>query len=354
MRSKCTIVVLHSGNHEIIGIRHRETQTLYISHVIEPHQCSNPAYGKIHVGIYIAAVQEAIDRTRQDIEKRDPPADISPRNEEANPDDSEGEDLNDCSRGESLRPTRSNKRTKGSSSKGKQKARHGEDAERHGRGKVIDKVCIASLRQAIVVHNLTSQALLANAAKQNHVCLRLSYDIYDSPHPAVFRRLPDGPKKAPGHAKLQTPPLSPGRETTPIIPISISPQAIHITVHSELQHGSTGIVHIGTMTVDPSGPTAKVAVKLAFSRDEKLRLVQKHRAYTDLHSKGVRGIPRVIGLFIDEELLLGGEGPYALVMSYIPAFSCSAVLSTSRIFSSKQSTPFISLSIPIAFADALH
>jgi hypothetical protein len=147
-------VVLHSGNHEIIGIRHRKTQTLYISHVIEPHRCSNPAYGKIQVGIYIAAVQETIDRTRQDIEKRDPPADISPRNEEANPEDSEDEDLDDSSRGESLRTTRSNKRTKGSSSKGKQKARHGEDAERHGtrRGKEIDRVCIASLRQAIVVH----------------------------------------------------------------------------------------------------------------------------------------------------------------------------------------------------------
>jgi hypothetical protein len=75
------------------------------------------------------------------------------------------------------------------------------------------------------------------------------------------------------------------------------------------------------MTVDPSGPTAKVAVILAFSRDEKSRLMKKHRAYTDLHSKGIRGIPRVIGLFIDEELLLGGEGPYALAMSYIPAFS---------------------------------
>jgi predicted Ser/Thr protein kinase len=92
--------------------------------------------------------------------------------------------------------------------------------------------------------------------------------------------------------------------------------SIHITVDSELQPGSTGIVHIGTMAVDQSGPTAKVAVKLAFSRDEKSRLMEEHRVYTHLHSKGVQGIPRDIGLFVDEEPLLGAEGPYALIMSY--------------------------------------
>jgi hypothetical protein len=92
--------------------------------------------------------------------------------------------------------------------------------------------------------------------------------------------------------------------------------SIHITVHSELQHGSTGIVHIGTMAVDRSGPTAKVAVKLAFSRDEKSRLMEEHQVYSHLRSRGVQGIPRDIGLFVDEEPLLGAEGPCALVMSY--------------------------------------
>ena len=85
-------MVLHSGNHETIGIRHRKSQTLYISCLIEPHSCSNPAYGKIQVGIYIAAIQETIDRARQDEEarkkiSRDPSADVSLRNEEANLDE---------------------------------------------------------------------------------------------------------------------------------------------------------------------------------------------------------------------------------------------------------------------------
>jgi predicted Ser/Thr protein kinase len=158
---------------------------------------------------------------------------------------------------------------------------------------------------------ITSQALLANAARQNHFCLRFFYDIYDSTHPAAFRRVLDGSKNAAGPTEPQTPPLSSGRETTPL-----SLSSIHITVHSELQPGSTGIVHIGTMAVDRSGPTAKVAVKLAFSRDEKSQLMEEHRVYSYLHSKGVQGIARDIGLFVDEEPLLGAEGPYALVMSY--------------------------------------
>jgi hypothetical protein len=144
-------MVLHSGNHEIVGIRHRETQTLYISHVIEPHSCSNPAYGKIQVGIYIAAIQETMDRARQDIEARekrvrDPPADISVKNKEANPDG----DLSDYS---PEGPTRSNKRSRGSGSNSKRQGKHEGNAKRHASGKVIDDpVCIPLLFQAIVVH----------------------------------------------------------------------------------------------------------------------------------------------------------------------------------------------------------
>ena len=64
-RADCSIIVIQSGNHEFIGIRHRGSQTLYISDLIQPHACRDPSYGKLHVGLYIAAVRDAIDRTRQ-------------------------------------------------------------------------------------------------------------------------------------------------------------------------------------------------------------------------------------------------------------------------------------------------
>ena len=64
-RADCSIIVIQSGTYECIGIRDRATQTLYISDLIEPHACEEPSYGKLHVGIYIAAVKDAIDRAKQ-------------------------------------------------------------------------------------------------------------------------------------------------------------------------------------------------------------------------------------------------------------------------------------------------
>ena len=52
----------HSGNHELVCVRHRASKTIYVSEVIEPHACVDPAYGELQVGIYIAAIQDAIDR----------------------------------------------------------------------------------------------------------------------------------------------------------------------------------------------------------------------------------------------------------------------------------------------------
>ena len=124
-------MVLHSGNHEIIGIRHRKTQTLYISHVIEPHSCSNPAYGKIQVGIYIAAIQDTIDRTMQGIEARGKHGRDHPANdEEANPDGDPGD--------HSDRPTRTNKQNRNSGSKRQPKGKDEGKGKRSDDRKVTD------------------------------------------------------------------------------------------------------------------------------------------------------------------------------------------------------------------------
>ena len=135
---------MHSGNHEIIGIRHRKTQTLYISHVIEPHSCFNPAYGKIQVGIYIAAVQETIDRTMQDKEakEKNPPADISLKAEEANSD----ADPDDHSPEEQTEPEKWSRGSGSIRGKSRRQGGHEGNAKRHASGKVIDdQVCILYL-----------------------------------------------------------------------------------------------------------------------------------------------------------------------------------------------------------------
>jgi hypothetical protein len=100
--------------------------------------------------------------------------------------------------------------------------------------------------------------------------------------------------------------------------------------------------------VDPSGPTAKVAVKLAFSRDEKSRLMEEDRIYSHLRSRNVQGIPHDIGLFVDEEPLLGAEGPYALVMTYAGVSLSRRDMLASE--SAKQVLSFAPLSFLIAIA----
>ena len=48
-----------------MGVRHRKTQTLYLSRMIDVANDNNPAYGKLHVGIYIAAIEDAMNRVSQ-------------------------------------------------------------------------------------------------------------------------------------------------------------------------------------------------------------------------------------------------------------------------------------------------
>lgn len=74
-------VILHSGNHEIYGVRDRETQTLYISDIVEvtcPSRNSSDGstfgYGQLQVGFMLASIKEGIDRAKRFAEADDVPA----------------------------------------------------------------------------------------------------------------------------------------------------------------------------------------------------------------------------------------------------------------------------------------
>ena len=49
-------------------LRRRDSQTLYVSDLIEPPTFKNPGYGKLQIGVYIAAVQDAIARRKQQLD----------------------------------------------------------------------------------------------------------------------------------------------------------------------------------------------------------------------------------------------------------------------------------------------
>ncbi|KAJ3503834.1 hypothetical protein NLJ89_g8253 [Agrocybe chaxingu] len=58
----CSFIIFNCGRWERIGIRHRATQTLYLSNLIDPAHAQDPHYRKMHVGLHIAIVQDAFAR----------------------------------------------------------------------------------------------------------------------------------------------------------------------------------------------------------------------------------------------------------------------------------------------------
>ena len=58
--------MIHAGNYEYVCIRHRETQTLYISDILHIPFLKDPGYGKVQIGIYITALDDALQRIALD------------------------------------------------------------------------------------------------------------------------------------------------------------------------------------------------------------------------------------------------------------------------------------------------
>ncbi|KAF8329024.1 hypothetical protein F5887DRAFT_1185480 [Amanita rubescens] len=62
VKNDATYLVLNSGNFEIIALRNRKSRTLYLSDIIVT---ADPGYVQVHVGLFIAAIQDVIDRAAQ-------------------------------------------------------------------------------------------------------------------------------------------------------------------------------------------------------------------------------------------------------------------------------------------------
>ena len=45
-------------------MRHRETGTLFLSNLIDVHSCRDPGYGKVHTGLYLLIIRDAMERAR--------------------------------------------------------------------------------------------------------------------------------------------------------------------------------------------------------------------------------------------------------------------------------------------------
>jgi len=66
VRTNSTFIILHSGNYEFVCFRHRESQTLYVSDILVVKHLSEPGYGKLQIGIYMAILDDAFRRLALD------------------------------------------------------------------------------------------------------------------------------------------------------------------------------------------------------------------------------------------------------------------------------------------------
>ena len=86
-----------------------------------------------------------------------------------------------------------------------------------------------------------------------------------------------------------------------------------IIITSLMGEGSTSAMHGGTFTLnDDEFVDLDVVVKLSFSDEAEERLQHEYLIYQHLNSKGVKGIPTALGLFINPE----SDGPSALVLTH--------------------------------------
>jgi hypothetical protein len=275
-----SLVVLHSGNHEFIGIRHRSTQTLYISDLIKPHACKEPSYGKLHVGIYIAAIKDAIDRESQEHDAR-PPGSGSMKSKES---------------GGGMKPKEGGNQggiTVRSAAKKRAMAAHEVAAK---------EVCSIWCCDIYDAPNHACQSTLELVGSRNVILLYLQYDIYDSSAPSTFVR--SGPT---GQAPI---PL-PSQETVRNYQLE---ECLTIVLKSEIGRGATGEVLRGTLEVEASACVLlDVAVKLALTSEQRDALRSEYNIYHRLRLSGVTaGIITPLGLFDDVE-----GGACALVMPYV-------------------------------------
>ena len=110
MRTNSTFIILHSGNYEFVCFRHRASQTLYVSDILVIKHLSQPGYGKLQTGIYMATLDDVFRRLALDMAASCPDA---PPDE---PDD-DGESRNEDEQDEQDEHRRRSKRRKTSQSK---------------------------------------------------------------------------------------------------------------------------------------------------------------------------------------------------------------------------------------------
>ncbi|KAF8969014.1 hypothetical protein BDZ97DRAFT_302490 [Flammula alnicola] len=262
-----TFIIFNCGKYERIGVRHRASQTLFLSGLINSITCRNPAYGKLHVGLQTAIIniQDALDRQKL----RSKPL-ISPSVLENPVASNKKRPSENISKDDTKNPKRQKLETKS------------EDD--------IDS-------QTRIIRSALSSRDLA--------LVSLSYGSYRSPVPSSFIRL--GPSCAPGFHRDTF--EEPDRRAS-----YSSRQYFSLHLSEPMGRGAVGVVHRASAEIrTESGSILNypLVIKFVFSDQEKQdSLRHEYSIYRHLaRASGIEGILPVYGLFEDTD-----SGTLALIM----------------------------------------
>ncbi|KAH9474857.1 Mitogen-activated protein kinase kinase 5 [Psilocybe cubensis] len=252
VHTDATFIVFSCGRQERIAIRHRQSQTLFLSDLIDPTKI--PGYRKIHLGLTIAAIKDRLERwdpieveNRRPSKRKEPPGYSSIYN----------------------------------SMKDK--------ATRRKRRRLNPELGLTSVE-------MDKKAFDDELAKRDLVLFYLNYSYMSSPAPSAFRRMEPSCASRPFqnhsyHFKRKAS-YSPAR------------YILATTYQDDIGSGAVGLVYRVTVEIeieDGSKHQRTLILKLAIG-DKKDQIIQEYEIYKRLaEANATYGIVGVHGLFHDME-----------------------------------------------------
>nr|GAT51746.1 predicted protein [Mycena chlorophos] len=252
-----SVIVFTCGTLERIAIRHRKTQTLYLSDVIDITEIRHPPYLRLQVGLFVAVLKDALSRLHES-EVVSPELRRSTRKRRAPEDDALGNQL---------------KRRKTAT----------------GSSRTFER----------------PQSAIKIAGSLDFMLLYMRYGMHDSPVPASFIRSAPCLVSSGDAEEITRPSVKRKYLREECVVVILGPQ---------IGTGATGIAHKTSLEVfDAQGRTvtADIVVKIAFLAEQQQKMRHEFQVYRRLAAHKVKGVPEVYGIFDDLE-----GGAIMLLMSY--------------------------------------
>ncbi|KAG6897704.1 hypothetical protein C0992_012173 [Termitomyces sp. T32_za158] len=234
-----SFLILHCGTFERIAFRHRSSQTLFISDLIDVARCKDPAYGHVQIGLFLSIIEDVRDRAQQ----------IS---QEAG--------------------AKHAKRKRGSA-----------PFEHSKRPRTRRSVASEDAQKLVFQRNF--RAVCDGLADRNLALLRIQHGPYNSSAPSSFLRVTEANTTFKGSYRPNQ-----------YFHVTLTSEIAYGATGDS--HAAT-IDFLGSN--NKSFSFDNVVVKLAFTDVQTKRLRHEFNVYNHMVSAGTRGIPYVFGLFEDVE-----------------------------------------------------